>query len=237
MKLEMTRSTRGRGVARNAGKVVFVEGALAGELVEARLLESRSKFACARHGSEPSASGARRSVPFRVCGGCATSTSRRARRSRQAALLEDNLARSARSAPGDARADPRQEWGSGTAALSVRYVEGKGGALVGFRERKSTYCADMRSCEVLRGISSLIVPLEISSETFRSRSGSRSRSRSERTLVLLFGLLPFTAATGPAETFAEANACASGCSGGAGQRAFRSIPRRRSALLHAAELA
>ena len=30
----------GRGVARSAGKVVFVEGALAGELVEARLLEA-----------------------------------------------------------------------------------------------------------------------------------------------------------------------------------------------------
>ena len=38
----------GRGVARNAGKVVFVEGAIAGERVEARLLESKSKFDRAR---------------------------------------------------------------------------------------------------------------------------------------------------------------------------------------------
>ena len=49
MKLEVDAlDAAGRGVARNAGKVVFVEGALAGELVEARLLESRSKFDLAR---------------------------------------------------------------------------------------------------------------------------------------------------------------------------------------------
>ena len=35
------------------------------------------------------------------------------------------------------------------ARLSVRHVEKKGGVLVGFHERKSSYVADMTSCQVL----------------------------------------------------------------------------------------
>ena len=50
----------GRGVARNAGKVVFVEGAITGERVEARLLESRSKFDRARVSAVLRASASRR---------------------------------------------------------------------------------------------------------------------------------------------------------------------------------
>src|SRR5258706_8122069 len=65
----------GRGVARSAGKVVFVEGALAGELVEARLLEAKPKFDRARVTQvlRPSASRRTPRCPhFGVCGGCAT---------------------------------------------------------------------------------------------------------------------------------------------------------------------
>jgi 23S rRNA (uracil1939-C5)-methyltransferase len=44
--------------------------------------------------------------------------------------------------------------------MSVRMVLKKGGALVGFHERKSSFVADMTGCEVLpRRISDLIVPL------------------------------------------------------------------------------
>jgi 23S rRNA (uracil1939-C5)-methyltransferase len=46
------------------------------------------------------------------------------------------------------------------ARLTVRYVPKKGGALVGFHERRSSYVADMRSCEVLPpAIAALIEPL------------------------------------------------------------------------------
>jgi 23S rRNA (uracil1939-C5)-methyltransferase len=46
------------------------------------------------------------------------------------------------------------------ARLSVRVVPKKGGALVGFRERNSSFVADMRSCEVLpRPVSDLLPEL------------------------------------------------------------------------------
>jgi 23S rRNA (uracil1939-C5)-methyltransferase len=54
-----------------------------------------------------------------------------------------------------------QPWGyRHRARMSVRMVLKKGGALVGFHERKSSFVADMTSCEVLpQRISDMIVPL------------------------------------------------------------------------------
>src|SRR5260221_5683252 len=44
--------------------------------------------------------------------------------------------------------------------MAVRWVEKKGGSLVGFRERKSSYVPEMTSCEVLPPrVSALIRPL------------------------------------------------------------------------------
>ncbi|HZT63491.1 MAG TPA: methyltransferase domain-containing protein, partial [Burkholderiales bacterium] len=46
------------------------------------------------------------------------------------------------------------------ARLGARYVPKKGGAMVGFREKRSSYITDMRECHVLpREISALILPL------------------------------------------------------------------------------
>jgi 23S rRNA (uracil1939-C5)-methyltransferase len=51
------------------------------------------------------------------------------------------------------------EWGyRHRARLSARYVPGKGGSLVGFRERRSTYIADMRECPVLPEHVSRLIP-------------------------------------------------------------------------------
>src|SRR5512134_3775854 len=48
------------------------------------------------------------------------------------------------------------------ARLSVRYVAKKGGALVGFHERGSSYVADMRECHVLpASVSRLLLPLRL----------------------------------------------------------------------------
>ncbi len=46
------------------------------------------------------------------------------------------------------------------ARLSVRYVAKKGGVLVGFHEKRSSFVADMQSCEIMPPrISGLIMPL------------------------------------------------------------------------------
>jgi 23S rRNA (uracil1939-C5)-methyltransferase len=196
----------GRGVARNAGKVVFVEGAVTGERVEARLLESRPKFDRARVTAVLRASASRRDPPcpqFGTCGGCATQhvdgPTQVAAKQR---WLEDNLARigklSGKDAPGAMLAPIHgAEWGyRHRARLSVRYVESKGGALVGFRERKSTYVADMRNCMVLPpDVSALIVPLRnlIGKLSIRDRVPQVEVAVGDAaTVLLLRTLLPLT---------------------------------------------
>jgi 23S rRNA (uracil1939-C5)-methyltransferase len=204
MKLEIDAlDAAGRGVARNAGKVVFVEGALAGELVEARLLESKSKFDRARVTGILRASASRREPRcpyFGVCGGCATQhVDARTQVAAKQRGLEDNFARIGK-VTADAMLPPvyGEEWGyRHRARLSVRYVEGKGGALVGFREKKSSYVADMRSCEVLPPrISALLVPLRelIGALSVRDRVPQIEVAVGDGATVLLFRhLLPFSA--------------------------------------------
>ena len=203
MKLEIEAlDAAGRGVARNAGKVVFVEGALAGELVEARLLEAKPKFDRARATGILRASASRRTPRcpyFGVCGGCATQhVDARTQVAAKQRGLEDNLARIGK-VEADSMLPPiyGEEWGyRHRARLSVRFVEGKGGALVGFREKKSTYVADMRSCEVLPPrISSLIVPLRIliGNLSIRDRVPQVEIAVGDAATVLLFRhLLPFS---------------------------------------------
>jgi len=168
----------GRGVGRRAdGKVVFVEGALPGEKVRYRLLSSRKRheFAKAVEILEPG-SGRRepRCPHFGVCGGCATqhadlATQLAARQS----WLEQNLKRIGNASPG--RWLPMlagEEWGyRHRARLSVRRVHKKGGVLVGFRERHSTYVADLDGCPVLpASISHLIPPLKLLVEQLSVRA-------------------------------------------------------------------
>lgn len=192
----------GRGVARNAGKVVFVEGAIAGEVVEARLLESKPKFDRARVTEILQRSASRREPRcphFGVCGGCATQhVDARTQVAAKQRGLEDKLARIGK-VKAEAMLAPiyGEEWGyRHRARLSVRFVEAKGGALVGFREKKSTYVADMHSCEVLPApISSLIDPLRalIGSLSIRDRVPQVEIAVGDAATVLLFrNLLPFS---------------------------------------------
>jgi len=206
----------GRGVARNAGKVVFVEGAITGERVEARLLESKSKFDRARTTAILKASASRREPAcpyFGTCGGCATQhVDARTQVAAKQRGLEDNLARIGKVEVGAMLAPIHgAEWGyRHRARLSVRYVESKGGALVGFRERQSTYVADMRSCEVLPPrISALIVPLRelIGKLSIRDRVPQVEIAVGENSTVILFRhLLPFTSDDQALlQAFADAN--------------------------------
>lgn len=168
----------GRGVARNAeGKVVFVEGALPGEDVAARVVTGRKSFDLARVVSlqEPSPG---RVVPrcphFGTCGGCALQHAEmRTQVAAKQRWLEDSLARIGNVRP-ESLLPPLygDEWGyRGRARLSVRRVEKKGGVLVGFRERRSSYVADMRECAVLPPhVSALIVPLRELAESLSIRA-------------------------------------------------------------------
>jgi len=146
--------------------VVFVEGALPGETVRYRLLSSRKRheFAKALEILQPG-SGRRepRCPHFGICGGCATQHAELATQmAAKQNWLDENLKRIGKVSAG--RWLPMiagDEWGyRHRARLSVRRVPKKG-VLVGFRERHSTYVANLEQCPVLPdGISRLIPPLK-----------------------------------------------------------------------------
>lgn len=155
----------GRGVARNPdGKVVFVEGALPGEIVAARPVRSGRAFDVMRTTAvlqESSGRRAPRCAYFGVCGGCATQhADARTQVAAKQRWLEDCLQRIGKVAPGCILAPIHgEEWGyRRRARLSVRYAARKGVAMVGFRERRSTFVADMESCEVLPPAVSALIP-------------------------------------------------------------------------------
>ncbi len=150
----------GRGVAHVDGKVAFVEGALTGERVDIAVTREKPSFLTARveRVRKPSASRVEPRCPhFGVCGGC---TLQHAHPSLQIAAkqraLEEALARIGRVTPGVVLPPiegPAWEYRY-RARLSVRHVVKKGGVLVGFHERKSSFVADMTRC--------LVVPRKLS---------------------------------------------------------------------------
>jgi len=156
----------GRGVARVAGKVVFVEGALPGEQVEIQTWRRKPSFDLANV-TRIERSSAQRVTPrcphYERCGGCSLQhLDARAQVAIKQRVLEDNLARIGRVTP-DTILPPilGPAWAyRHRARLSVRHVARKGGVLVGFHERRTHYVVDMDSCEVLpASVSALIRPL------------------------------------------------------------------------------
>lgn len=155
-----------RGVARRDGKVVFVEGALPTERVTVETVRSKSSYEIARIEEivrPASLRVAPRCPHFGVCGGCVM---QHLEPSAQVAIkqrsLEDTFWHVGKVRP--QRILPPLHgptWGYRyRARLSVRYVQKKGGVLVGFHERKSRYVADMRECHVLpKHVSDLLMPL------------------------------------------------------------------------------
>lgn len=156
----------GRGVAHVAGKAVFIEGALPGERVEYELRKRRSSYELAsvtRIWRESPARVRPRCVHFGTCGGCAMQHIEvRTQVAAQQRVLEDALWRIGKVRP-EVLLPPIYgvPWAyRHRARFSVRLVRKKGGVLVGFHERKSSYVADIRSCEVVPAhVSALIVPL------------------------------------------------------------------------------
>ena len=146
---------------------MFVEGALPGEEVVFELFNRKAAFDTGRARAVLKQSSGRTSPlcpHFGVCGGCATQHADvRTQMAAKQRGMEENLARI-----GKVVAETMlpivygQEWGyRRRARLSARYVTKKGRVMVGFRERRSTYVADMSECLVLPpAISALIPPLK-----------------------------------------------------------------------------
>jgi 23S rRNA (uracil1939-C5)-methyltransferase len=160
----------GRGIARNEGKVVFVPGALPGEQVRAEIIGRKAKFDRARLLGVVQASAMRVrpacphfGVHAGACGGCSMQhVEPRAQVAIKQRVLEDALWHLARLRPQQVlRPVEGTPWGyRHRARLAVRYVAKKGGVLVGFHERASSYVADMRECHVLPPrVSALLLPL------------------------------------------------------------------------------
>jgi 23S rRNA (uracil1939-C5)-methyltransferase len=160
-----------QGVAHRAdGKVVFIEGALPGERVQAAVTRRKNHWeqaqlaALARESAQrvrPAC--AHFGLHAGACGGCKM---QHLHLSAQVAIkqrvLEDNLLHLAKVQPQQLlRAIEGPAWGyRWRARLSVRHVQKKGTVLVGFHERKSRYVADMRECRVLPpAVSALLLPL------------------------------------------------------------------------------
>ena len=155
-----------RGVAHIDGKVIFVDGALPGETVIASPYRKKSKYENAQLITVLKAGGSRITPPcphYSTCGGCSMQHADvRTQVAIKQRVLEDNLRFIGRVQPEMLlRAIHGPSWGYRyRARLSVRHVPKKGGVLIGFHEKRSSFIADLRSCAILpERISSLLVPL------------------------------------------------------------------------------
>jgi 23S rRNA (uracil1939-C5)-methyltransferase len=155
----------GRGVARQEGKAIFIEGALPQERVVFSSYRRKPNYELAT-ASRILAANALRVEPrcrhFGICGGCSMQhlggPGQAAAKQR---VLEDGLWHIGRMRPEVIfPAIHGPSWGYRTRArLSVRLVPKKGGVLVGFHEKRSSFIADMDSCEVLPLPVSALLPL------------------------------------------------------------------------------
>lgn len=156
-----------QGVAHNeAGKVVFIEDALPGEEVQVVVHKRKNNWEQATLHALRRES-AQRVVPrcphFGVCGGCKmqhfhvgaqVATKQRALEDALWHLGKVNPELLLRPIEG-----PAWEYRY-RARFSVRFVAKKDKVLVGFHERKSSFVADMDSCEVVpRRVSAMLLPL------------------------------------------------------------------------------
>jgi len=146
----------GRGVTRVEGKTTFVEGALPGEAVEFGITRRKPTFdnAVATTILQPSPDRVLkpRCDYFGTCGGCAIQHIRdEAQIHYKQQIVKEQLQHIGGVEP--------EQWAPPLigphwhyrrkARLGARLVQKKGGVLVGFREKASTYIADMDGCEIL----------------------------------------------------------------------------------------
>ena len=161
-----------QGIARRPddGKVVFIDGALPGELVSASVHRRKNHWEAATLTELHRESSLRvrpRCPHFGLhqgaCGGCKMQhLEPLAQVAVKQRVLEDQLWHLGKVKPAlILRPIEGPTWGYRyRARLSVRHVQKKGEVLIGFHERKSRYVADMRECHVLPPhVSALLLPL------------------------------------------------------------------------------
>ncbi|MFZ5723980.1 MAG: 23S rRNA (uracil(1939)-C(5))-methyltransferase RlmD [Pseudomonadota bacterium] len=145
----------GRGIGAVDGKAVFVEGALPGELATFKYVFRRKTFdeGVAVRVENPAADRVEPPCPHAVvCGGCSLQHLQPAAQlALKQRVLQEQLQHFGSVQPqswlpplsGDSLGYRRK------ARLAVRHVPGKGGVLVGFREKRNAKVADIASCAVL----------------------------------------------------------------------------------------
>ena len=187
-----------RGITRLDGKTIFVEGALPGETVEYASFRRKPSYEIAVAERIVKAS-SQRIAPlcphFGVCGGCSLQHANPAAQvAFKQRLLENNLRQISRlkaeqiypAVFGDA-------WGyRHRARLSVRNVPKNGGVMVGFHERRSSYVADMTSCQILpKRVSDLLLPLRglIAGLSIRDRLPQIEVAMGAHQLAMVFKVL------------------------------------------------
>lgn len=154
----------GRGVAHVAGKAIFIEGALPGERVVYTSFRRKPNFENA-HADRVLRASSQRVTPgcphFGVCGGCSMQhLDPLAQAAAKQRVLEDAFWHIARLKPENILSPiVGPAWGyRRRARLTVRLVAKKGGVLVGFHEKRSSYVAVMDSCAVLPAPISALLP-------------------------------------------------------------------------------
>jgi len=170
-----------QGIAHKAdGKVVFVEGALPFELVNVNVHRKKNNWELGTlsHIHKESSQRVKPQCIYfglhsNACGGCKM---QHLNPSAQVAIkqrvIEDNLWHLGKVKPEFIlRPIHGLDWYYRyRARLSVRYVRKKAKVLIGFHERKSSYVADMSSCEVLPvKVSQLLLPLRALIENLEAR--------------------------------------------------------------------
>lgn len=158
-----------QGVARRPdGKVVFIDGALPGELVECAVHRRKNSWeqgtltVLHSESSQRVAPGCPHfGLHAGACGGCKMQHLHPAAQvAVKQRVLEDNLWHLGKVRPSRMlRPVEGPAWGYRyRARLSIRHVQKKGAVLVGFHERKSRYVADMGVCPVLHPAVGALLP-------------------------------------------------------------------------------
>ncbi|PCJ20906.1 MAG: 23S rRNA (uracil(1939)-C(5))-methyltransferase RlmD [Gammaproteobacteria bacterium] len=191
-------SHEGRGIADMEGKIVFVQGALAGERVSAKLTKSVSRFAEANTVEVFDASEDRVEPPCphaNICGGCSL---QHMDAGKQIELKQNALLEQYQHFGGIDSVPMRKPMLGPTlgyrrkARLAAKYVNKKECVLVGFREKGNSFVADINQCAVLDPrVGLLITPLRelIAELSIRSAIPQIEVAAGDDEVILIFRVL------------------------------------------------
>ncbi|MEN8178909.1 MAG: 23S rRNA (uracil(1939)-C(5))-methyltransferase RlmD [Pseudomonadota bacterium] len=189
----------GKGVTHIDGKATFIYGSLPGEKVRFLYTSRRRKYDEGRVVEVLEASTQRvepRCSQFGICGGCSLQHQdpQAQVESKQQAML-DTLQHIGKVQPDEVLSPLLGEsrWGyRRKARLGVRYVPKKGGALVGFRERGSSFVANIDTCQILHPrVGELLPALSelIDGLSIRTQIPQIEMAMGDSVCVLIFRLL------------------------------------------------